>query len=470
MYKGKHIHFLGEPKHIDDIEEHISKIGGINCYYDEADIIIMSDSRYNLFKRKTYRPNSKLAMVQKRIDNGSDLKIISESDYLSLKTTSIKNGRTKGNSIREKLANYTVIDLETTGKYITSCEIIEMSAVKVRFGKVVDTFSTLVKPKGVLPQEVVKLTGITSDMLKSAPLITESIDDYVNFIGNDVILGHNITAFDSNLIYDAYYSCSGSKFSNDMLDTYHYARCCDIEVSDYRLVTLAKYFNIENNNAHRALNDCLVNFECYEALKPLFNNHYKCSNGKQTKKLLPNISNSIQTLIGIIKGILCDNILADAEIIYLHNWMKDNSYLSGHYPFDIIFNALNDILEDGIISKNEREFLLEILVECLNSADNFSEPIRNTSGIEGKNICLTGEFEICSRPELAQLLESMGAVIKSGISSKVDYLFVGIKGNEKWSCENYGTKIKKALELKEKGINIKIIKEDELKKWLDLNM
>ena len=57
------------------------------------------------------------------------------------------NKRNKGFSIREELNNYTVIDLETTGKYITTCEIIEMSAVKIRFGKVADTFTTLVKTK-----------------------------------------------------------------------------------------------------------------------------------------------------------------------------------------------------------------------------------------------------------------------------------------------------------------------------------
>ena len=294
--------------------------------------------------------------------------------------------RNKGISIREKLNNYTVIDLETTGKYITTCEIIEMSAVKIRFGKIVDTFTTLVKPKNILPKEVTQLTGITLDMLKNAPLITESIEDYVNFIGNDVILGHNITSFDSNLIYDAYLVYNGLEFNNDMLDTYHYARCCDIDVPDYKLFTLAEYFSVENNNAHRALNDCLVNFEVYECLKPYYNGCYKCSSAQSKQEK----------------------------------------------------NQINNDLD--------------------------------LSKFVGKQICLSGNFYSCSKSDMAERLKSIGANIKSDVSSKTDYVIVGNGGNEKWSCGNYGNKIKKALELQEKGKNIKIIKEEDILTWVKLKI
>ena len=226
MYANKKIAFLGEPKIISYPVKYITAIGGIWKEYYDADIIIMSDSSYRKFKGNYYTP--KFEHIRKLLISGKNIEIISESEFCG-ETPKIRskshNKRNKGFSIREELNNYTVIDLETTGKYITTCEIIEMSAVKIRFGKVADTFTTLVKPKGILPKEVTQLTGITPDMLKNAPLITESIEDYVNFIGNDVILGHNITSFDSNLIYDAYFTYSGLEFNNDMLDTYHYARC-----------------------------------------------------------------------------------------------------------------------------------------------------------------------------------------------------------------------------------------------------
>lgn len=387
MYTNKKIAFLGEPKIINYPMKYINDIGGIWKEYYDADIIIMSDSSYRKFKENYNTP--KLKHIRELLISGKNIEIISESEFCgeTLKSEAKNhNKRNKGLSIREKLNNYTVIDLETTGKYITTCEIIEMSAVKIRFGKIADTFTTLVKPKGVLPKEVTQLTGITPDMLKNAPLITESIEDYVKFIGNDVIIGHNISSFDSNLIYDAYLKYKGLEFNNDILDTYHYARCCNIDVADYKLITLAEYFNVENNNAHRALNDCLVNFEVYEYLKPFYNGCYKCSSAQLNKEK-------------------------------------------------------NQIYNDLDLSK-----------------------------FVGKQICLTGEFYYCSKSDMAEHLKSIGADIKSNVSLKTDYVIIGSKGNEKWSFGNYGSKIKKALELQEKGKNIKIIKEEDILTWVKLKI
>ncbi len=197
----------------------------------------------------------------------------------------------KGNNIREKLDSYTVIDLETTGKYVNTCEVIEMSAIKIKNGEITDTFSTFVKAKSTIPKEIVLLTGITPDMLENSPSIDKIIEDYVKFIGDDIILGHNITSYDSNIIYDTYYSYCNKYFDNDMLDTYHYARCCNIDVPNYKLTTLARYFSIENNNAHRALNDCIINFKCYEMLKKHFDNNYRIQKTESS-----NNSNNISIL------------------------------------------------------------------------------------------------------------------------------------------------------------------------------
>jgi len=74
--------------------------------------------------------------------------------------------RMKGNRLEKYLQDYTVIDLETTGVSVNSSEIIEVSAVKVRNGKVENTFSTLVKPERRIPHEVSEINGITNEMVK----------------------------------------------------------------------------------------------------------------------------------------------------------------------------------------------------------------------------------------------------------------------------------------------------------------
>lgn len=187
-----------------------------------------------------------------------------------------KPDRKKGKSLIANLKDYTVIDLETTSQYPTSAEIIEMSAVKIRNSEIVDTYSTLIKPSESLSSSITELTGITNEMLSNAPKIEEKIQEYLDFISDDVILGHNIASYDSIILYDLCENLGLKTFDNDILDTLRYSRCCDIDVLDYKLTTLTEYFKIEHN-AHRALNDCIANFECYEKLKEYFKNVYSCS-------------------------------------------------------------------------------------------------------------------------------------------------------------------------------------------------
>lgn len=187
----------------------------------------------------------------------------------------------KGESLREKVSDYTVIDLETTGTNVLQCEIIELSAVRIRNGEIIDTFSQLVKPSQKLPEVITNITGITDEMLENAPAISEVIEDYIKFIGNDIVVGHNIAGFDVNIIYDIYLKYCNKYFKNNMIDTYYYAKCCDIEVSDYKLTSIAKYFGIEYD-AHRALNDCIANFKCYELLKEKYTGSQKYSSKKKS--------------------------------------------------------------------------------------------------------------------------------------------------------------------------------------------
>ncbi len=176
----------------------------------------------------------------------------------------------KRKSIRADISDYTVIDLETTGVNIYYCEIIELSAVKIRESKIIDEFSTLVKPRGRISSMITSITGITNEMVTDAPYIEEVLPDYLNFIGDDIILGHNIASFDRNIIKIYCERLGLPPFCNDILDTCTYSRHCNINVPDRKLTTLTSYFNIEHSNAHRALADCIANYKCYEKLKKFY--------------------------------------------------------------------------------------------------------------------------------------------------------------------------------------------------------
>ena len=191
---------------------------------------------------------------------------------------------TLGTTIRENISDYTVIDIETTGKYVNNCEIIELSAVRVRNSQIVDKYSTLIKPEKKVPAEITELTGITDEMLENAPLISKKLSEYIAFIGDDIILGHNIASFDRHIISRYCSELGLPLLENDTLDTLQYAHCCDVDVPDYRLTTLTAFFGISHSNAHRALADCIANFECYEKLKGRFDGVYRSSPFNQSRE------------------------------------------------------------------------------------------------------------------------------------------------------------------------------------------
>lgn len=368
----------------------------------------------------------------------------------------------KGKSLLEDINDYTVFDLETTGLNVNTCEIIEIGAIKVRNGNIVDKFSSFVKPTLSVPSEVTVLTGICDEMLVDAPKIEEIINDFIDFIGNDIILGHNIAAYDSTIIYDICENLNMNHFTNNMLDTLQYVRHCKINVPNYNLTTLTKYFGIEHNNAHRALADCIANHECYQKLKPLFDRSYSKAGSSDHvhNTRFADETKQLHELTAIVKNIMSDNVLTDTEIRLLSDWTKYNEHLKGNYPFDVISKALNDVLEDGVITEDERVYLIDIL-------SNYDNPVEQQSSdksnivIAGSKIVLTGEFTLGSREEVSTKLENLGAEVQKNVTKKTNYVIVGGYGSSDWAHGNYGTKVKKALEFQSKGADIKIVKEGD---------
>ncbi|HCW73191.1 MAG TPA: hypothetical protein DHM90_04690, partial [Clostridiaceae bacterium] len=100
-------------------------------------------------------------------------------------------------------------------------------------------------------------------------------------------------------------------------------------------------------------------------------------------------------------------------------------------------------------------------------------PVKNSgnecSDFTGKSICLTGNFVSGSKEQIAALLERCGAAVCSTVTRKTDVLVVGGEGSREWSFGNYGTKVKKAMEMKAKGIEIDIITEEELSGFIMIN-
>lgn len=175
-------------------------------------------------------------------------------------------GNKRGKLLKDYIADYTVFDLETTGIRPDYDSIIEISAVKVAGGEVVDTFSSLVNPERPIPYGATKVNGISDEMVANEPALDMIFPDFVEFIGKDILVGHNIHSFDMKFIWRAAETIFGQTISNDYIDTLSMARRCLPQLAHHKLGDIAAYYQISTAGAHRALNDCLMNQKCFEMM------------------------------------------------------------------------------------------------------------------------------------------------------------------------------------------------------------
>jgi DNA polymerase-3 subunit epsilon len=163
---------------------------------------------------------------------------------------------------------FVVLDLETTGCTPTTCAITEVGAVKLRGGDCLGTFQTLVNPgPGVaLPPRIVQITGITEAMLGPAPAIDSVLPAFVEFIGDAVIVGHNVR-FDLRFLRADLERRGYPPLTNRFVDTCTLARrLVKDEVPDCKLATLADHFRTVADARHRAFDDASATGEVFHQL------------------------------------------------------------------------------------------------------------------------------------------------------------------------------------------------------------
>ena len=155
---------------------------------------------------------------------------------------------------------YVVFDLETTGLSPKHAEIIEIGAVRVAEGKVIEKFQTYVKPYGPIPPMITELTGITEAMTKDAPCIEDALPKFLSFIGDDILFAHN-SSFDCRFIGTACLLL-GYDPRNEVRDSLTLARRY-IKSENYKLETLKNLLGIKRRS-HNAVDDCIVTYEVIE--------------------------------------------------------------------------------------------------------------------------------------------------------------------------------------------------------------
>lgn len=148
---------------------------------------------------------------------------------------------------------FVVFDIETTGLDAERNKITEIGAVKIKDSEVIGTYSTFVNPGVRIPDNIVKLTGITDEMVKDAPSIEEALPAFLEFIGELPVVAHN-ASFDTGFIkHNA--RMQGRVFRNPIIDTLQLSRNMFPALGKYKLNIVAKHLGVKLENHHRAVDD-----------------------------------------------------------------------------------------------------------------------------------------------------------------------------------------------------------------------
>lgn len=157
---------------------------------------------------------------------------------------------------------WVIFDVETTGFNPAEEEIIEIGAVKVKGGQIIDRFSKFVNPRRPIPAKIIELTGIENSDVADAPTIEEVIPEFITFFQGTVLAAHNAT-FDLRFLQMALRKTGHIEEVPviNILDTLNLSRALLSELKNHKLNTLAEHFQISLVNHHRACDDAAATGE-----------------------------------------------------------------------------------------------------------------------------------------------------------------------------------------------------------------
>lgn len=408
-----------------------------------------------------------------------------KGDY-KVNRTSNPTSIQKGNLLKTFPADYVVVDIETTGFSCSKDEIIELAAIKYVNHQEVERFSSLVKPIQPVSELITSITNISNAMLLQAPSIAEVLPSFLAFVGDSILVGQNIT-FDIGFIGTARYAYSQAWFLNDYVDTLSISRRCLPKLASHKLGIVAKELNIPYENAHRALNDCVITNQVYLKLKELSANciTVPLATLLDTARCTAFDGKKIAMKGRLQHALLSEYIAAGEQFNCCINdiFTKNVDYVV--FATTTYRNYINGVDSEKLIKA--RQLVVEGSVTVL-SEDMFYEMITgiqasakaNTShrklsakqviestevndekdaDFDGKKFVITGALARMTRHEAYEKIVQGGGTVGDNVTMKTDYLI---------NCDVALTgKVKKALELQEKGKPIKILTEDQFMQMLE---
>lgn len=178
---------------------------------------------------------------------------------------------------------------------------------------------------------------------------------------------------------------------------------------------------------------------------------------------------SLGALVGIAQGLLCDEVLSDKEIHFLKNWFNENDEICQSFPCDVIHLKVKEVLQDGIITEEERDHLVKVLRDLIGAPEtDLAAAARVTElaydrvervAFPENRFCLTGDFVHGPRNKCETDIRERGGNISASVTKKLNYLIIGSLGSVEWKHGSFGTKVEKAMEYKRANVPIVVVQE-----------
>lgn len=266
-----------------------------------------------------------------------------------------------------------LVDIETTGINVLTNDIIELGAVKKVNGEFVK-FNRLIKTKQKLTDEIISLTNIDDELLENEGVsITEALKDFLEFVGESVIVGHNVS-FDIAHIEESIRKYLKTDIKFNTIDTMILARNSGLVSRSYNLDALTVKLGLQDFNHHRATDDAMQTYYVFEKLIELaYTNQTDIENLKENKTYTITFS-----ALGKAKLEELDNLLAENNI----DFKKTSTSESGkNFSYKFICsnenNNLKALLEKLELIKVKKLEILENNIDYNMNCQKLNELVNN---------------------------------------------------------------------------------------------
>ncbi len=182
------------------------------------------------------------------------------------------------------------------------------------------------------------------------------------------------------------------------------------------------------------------------------------------------VDRQIDELLGIVKGVVSDGNVNQAEATFLLRWLENNRQASHLWPAKVIYSRLYRALEDDHLDAEEEKEILGLLnqvvggTDCIDNEASLSTSLPFTQPapeiiFAHKHFCFTGKFFSGTRKWCQREVEAHGGLIIKGVVRELNYLVIGEIGSRDWIHSTHGRKIEKAVRFNERRARINIVSE-----------